>query len=112
MKDNKIYLSIIILALLLVTIFLSINVDNGKYTVKVSMVDDKSPDRTLKVYDDKNKEVEFLEIRYLDDVVLCTSKNPTVYYGDIENIEKVRIVLKNNKKVVAKIEEVKKWKKL
>ena len=106
MKDKgKLILTIIVSILTLISIIIIFNSKKYEYTIKGYLVDDKSPDRILKVYKE-GKEVEFLEIRYKDDVLLCTSKVPAVYYGDIKDVKELKVILKNEKEVVAKIEEV------
>ena len=110
---KKKYIILVIILILLITLvfvilhFTNNKSDNKTYVVKVNIVDDRSPDRTLTVYEN-NKKIEFKEIRYLnDDVRLCTYKNPTVFFGDLEGEKELKIILTNDKEVVAKIEEEK-----
>lgn len=105
MNNKKIFLALIALVVVVITIIFIFNSKSYDYTVKGYRVDDKSPDRILKVYE-KGKEIEFLEIRYKDNVLLCTSEVPAVYFGDIEDVKELKVILKNKKEVIAKIEEV------
>ncbi len=77
---------------------------NAVYTVKISLVDDKSPDRILTVYKN-NKKIEHKEIRKMNGTLLCDSEYSTVYFGEIKNETELKIILKNDKEVVAKIEK-------
>ena len=108
---KKKYLLLIIIAVVLaVSIFLIIfftrdDKTEYNYTVKVSLVDDRSPDRLLSVYEN-DKKIEFKEIKYVkEDIRLCTYKNPVVFFGDLEGETELRVILTNDKAVVAKIEE-------
>lgn len=91
-----------IIAVLIISLILYLNA--GTYTVKVKTVDSYSPDRTLEVYKN-NKKIEYKEIQYEDGTTLCYSKNPTVAHTDLIDEEKLLVILKNNKKVKAKIIE-------
>lgn len=92
-----------------ITTILIIFLTKTTYVIKVSLVDDKSPDRILTVYNNKDEKVEFKKIELLDGTVLCDEINQAVYYGNIKDITELRIVLKDNSKVIAKLikEEVK-----
>ena len=103
-KKNIIILAVCII-IIVIGIIVIISNSNDGYIIKVSIVDSKSPDRILKVYDSNNKKVEYLEIRYTDDTLLCTSKNPTVYYGDIENKNKIKEIIDDEKEIIAKVVE-------
>ena len=102
-KNKKIFLIILGVVIVLgITTYMIIS-HSSQYYVKVEMVDSRSPDRTLKVYDNDDKEMKYNEIRYLDDTLLCTSYNPSVYYGDIEGVSKLKIVVDNDNIVIAKV---------
>ena len=92
-------ISVLILVLLL---------GRTKYTIKVSLVDSKSPDRMLTVYEG-DKKIEVKRIEYLDGTLLCNGYNTAVYFGDINKVKELKIILKDNKEVIAKVveEEVK-----
>ncbi len=76
---------------------------NELYVVKVYIIDKNSPDRLLKVY--KNgKEIEFDSIYYLDNVLICHSTNPAVAKSAIKDEKELKIKLKNQKIIKAKIE--------
>ena len=81
-----------------------------KYTIMVSMVDDRSPDRILTVYKNDTEKIEVNRIEYLDGTLLCNGYNLTVHFGDIEKEEKLKIIFKDKSSAEAKIvkEEVKK----
>jgi hypothetical protein len=102
---KKKYLIIIIITLIvLITagiVFFVIK-NNGNYTVKVNLVDDYSPDRILVVYKD-DKEIEYKEIHLMDDTPLCKYSNPSTYYGNVKNESELKIVLNNDKVVIAKV---------
>ena len=100
----KKYLIIGITLVILLTggIIWFVNRDDGNYTVKVSLVDEKSPDRKLTVYKD-DKEIEYKEIRKMSGTLLCEADNSSVYFGEIKNESNLKIVLNNDKEVVAKV---------
>ena len=81
-----------------------------KYTIKVDLIDDYSPDRILTVYNEKNEKIEVMKIEYLDGTLLCNGYNTTVHFGDIEGEKEFKVILKDKTEVKAKIveEEVKK----
>lgn len=94
---------------IVVAILLIVLLNQPKYTITVSRVDDQSPDRILTVYNDKNEKVEVKRIEYLDGTLLCNGYNTAVHFGDIEGITKVKVILKDRSEVIARIikEEVK-----
>ena len=98
--------SLIIITIVLVLILL---LGGTKYTIKVSLIDDKSPDRLLTVYNNKNEEIRVKRIESMDGKVLCYGYNTTVYFGDIKKERNLKIILGDNSEVIAKIveEEVK-----
>ena len=77
---------------------------NANYVVKVGLIDDKSPDRTLTVLRN-DKKIEFKEIHYMDDMYLCSWENPVAYFGDLKGETELKVILKNDKTVIAKIDE-------
>ncbi len=104
-KKYLIILFIIIVVLLVIGIMIFAKKDNNistSYMVKINLVDEKSPDRTLTVYD-SDKEIEYREIRYIDNILLCKSYNPTVYYGDVETENELKIILNDGTEVIAKV---------
>ena len=96
---------ILLIAVALIIIFSN----KTSYTIKVSLVDDYSPDRILNVYNEKNEKIEVKRIEYMDGTLLCNGYNTTVHFGDIENETVLKIILKDNKEEKAKLvkEEVK-----
>jgi hypothetical protein len=102
---KKILLTTVILIAIIIAVLLILGKEkqvDESYIIRVELVDSKSPDRKLKVLKG-NKEIEYLEIRYLDDTFLCSSKNPTVYFGDIEAEKEMVVILIDKTKVTAKI---------
>ncbi len=97
-----------IVTLIVASIILIIFLNQTKYTIKVSKVDDQSPDRILTVYKEEEK-IEVKRIELLDGRLLCSGFNTTVHFGNIEGISKLKVILNDNKEVIAKIviEEVK-----
>ncbi len=97
------------IAAVAIVVVLIILLNKTTYTIKVSIIDEKSPDRILTVYDNKNNKVDFNRIETLDGTVLCDKINSSVYYGNIAKFDELRVVLKDNSKVIAQInkEEVK-----
>ena len=102
-------LLIIGISALVVAIVVIVLLTRTRYIIRVSLVDDQSPDRILTVYDNKNQKVEVKKIKYLDGTLLCNGYNMTVHFGDIENETELKVVLKDRSEVKAKIvkEEVK-----
>ena len=94
---------------IIVAILLIVLLNRPKYTITVSLVDDRSPDRILTVYNLKNEKVEVKKIEYLDGKLLCNGYNTAVHFGDVEGITKVKVILKDRSEVIARIikEEVK-----
>jgi len=109
MKKKIIIISCISVVIVVIALFLILS-NNVKYTIRVSLVDDHSPDRILTVYNEKNEKIEVKRIEYLDGVLLCNGYNTTVHFGDIKNEKKFKVILKDNSEVIAKIieEEVEK----
>ena len=106
MKNNLVKILGIVIGLGAL-ILLIVCLNKTTYTIRVSLIDDRSPDRMLSVYDNKNNKVEFSQIQYVDGNLLCYGYNPSVHFGDIEGVKELNVLLKNNKIVKAKIEEVK-----
>ena len=108
---KKIVLIVICLLVTLIITMLTVKLLNKPtYVIKVSLVDDRSPDRILTVYNEKNEKIEVKRIELLDGTVLCNGFNTTVHYGNIENQDKLKVILQDKSEVIAKIiiEEVKK----
>ena len=106
MKKKPLIIGIIALLIIVVLILL---LSKTTYYVKVSKVDDQSPDRILTVYNNKDEKVEFNRIELLDGTFLCDDINPSVYFNNLKGIENLKITLKDKSKVNAKVieEEVK-----
>ena len=111
MKNKKI-LGIVIGIIIVLLIGLSIlflknkEDENATYKIVVSVIEKNSPDRNVVVLKN-NKKVDFDSIYYLDDVLLCKGKNPTINKNDVQNSEELKIKLKNKKivKAIVKKEE-------
>ncbi len=95
-KKIIIYASLFVLFIIIVSLLFLKN----KYTISLVKIDNFSPDRKLIVYKN-NKEIDYKEVLYLDGVVLCTSKNPTISYSEIVDEKELIIKLNNNKQVKA-----------
>ena len=107
MKKKAIIIGGVVVAIL--AIVLIVLLSSPRYTIKVSIVDDQSPDRILTVYNSKNEKIEVRKIEYLDGTLLCNGYNTTVHYGDIEHEKVLKVILKDNSVGKARviIEEVK-----
>ncbi len=105
MMRKKVLIIIGVLVAVVAIVILVIMLSKTKYIIKVSMVDDQSPDRILTVYNDKNEKVEFKRIELLDGTVLCNGDNTAVHYGNIKNVHELKVVFKDKSKVVAKVVE-------
>ena len=103
MKKKYLIIILILISILTVGVILFISKDNSTYAVKVSLIEEKSPDRRLTVYKDDKEESNYKEIHYLNDVLLCKSSNPTINFGDVEGISELKIILNNDKVVIAKL---------
>ena len=102
---KKVFLILGVVVVIIITVLLVIILNKTNYIIKVSVIDDKSPDRILTVYNNKNEEVEFKKIELLDGTLLCNGVNPAVYYGNIKDLKELRVVFKDKSKVIAKIVE-------
>lgn len=91
---------IMLITIIGITIF---SQKNDEYKISISIIDKNSPDRKVTVIKN-NKEVKFDSIYYLDDVLLCSSANPTINMYDVNIGEELKIKLKNNKIVNATVE--------
>ncbi len=106
MKKKIIIICTLIIIILIAVIIFVFNKKNNDevYTIGLRLVDDKSPARYLDVYKNGEK-IEFLEVRYLDDVVLCKGTNPTIHFTELDGETELKVILKNGKEVFAKIEK-------
>ena len=102
MKKNYLIIIITVIILVIVSVIMFTMKDNSTYIVKVNYIDDYSPDRKLVVYKD-DEEIEYKEIRLMDDTLLCKYTNPSVYHGNVKNESELKIVLNNDKVVIAKV---------
>ena len=75
----------------------------NNYSIKITEIDDKSPDRVLEVYNNKKK-ISFKKIE-VNNNTLCTYDSPYVYYGELMDIEEVTVILNNNKSIKIKLEK-------
>ena len=102
MKNKKIII-VFVFVMLALSILITLNITKkSNYYIKTSAVDKNSPDVTLKVYKDDTK-IDVKAIYYSNGVLLCKGNNLTTNKFNIKNDDKMTVVLKNNKEVVAKI---------
>ena len=102
-KNIRIIISITLI-LLIVLFMVLFKSDNSVYKITVNKIDDQSPARILKVYKD-DEEISFKEIRFKDDVVLCTNINPSVFYGEVLDEDELKVMINDNEYVIAKIDK-------
>lgn len=109
MRKKIIIVSCICIILLSLALYIAFS-NKFKYVIKVSLIDDNSPDRVLTVYDNNNEKIDVKRIEYIDGKLLCNGYNTTVYYGDIKDETTLKIVLKDDTEAKAKVinEEVNK----
>lgn len=109
MKKKLLIISGILFIVIIVSLLLIVTSNKTTYIIKVSLVDDRSPDRILTVYNNKNEKISVKRIEYLDGTLLCNGYNTTVHFGDIESEKELKIILKDLSETTAKIveEEVK-----
>ena len=72
------------------------------YTIRVSKIDDYSPDRILKVYEN-GTQISVKSIRYTDGTVLCSGSNTTVNVNDITGETSFKVELNNGQIVTASV---------
>lgn len=103
---KKMLLLTIAIIVIIGSAFAYVNFANSKaeYKIIIEKIDDKSPDRKVKVLKNK-KEIDFTEIRYnvKEKVVLCTGANPTINMFDTNDYTEYIVVLKNKKEVLAQL---------
>ena len=104
MKKKLLIIGSVVLAIIIIVIVLLLS-NKVKYTIKVDLIDDYSPDRVLTVYNDKNEKVEVNKIEYLDGTLLCYGYNTAVHFGDIKDEKVLKVILKDKTEVKAKIVE-------
>ena len=108
MKKKLMIVGTVVITIAII-VLLVLFLNKTKYIVRVSIVDDQSPDRILTVYKNDTEKIEVKRIELTDGTVLCNGYNTTVHFGDIEKEKDLRVILKDNSVVMAKIiiEEVK-----
>ena len=74
------------------------------YKIIATKLEENSPDLVLKVYDKNNVEIDYKSISYLDGIILCESKNPTINKFDVKDNEKLIVMLENGEQVKAIVE--------
>lgn len=106
MKKKTIILIIFVVLILLGVsyYFIKTNKKSDDYEIRVTLVDDRSPDRTLKVFKDGKETKNYKHIKYNNNknIILCYQKNPTVNVFEIDSDELV-IVLSDDSEVIAKV---------
>ena len=73
------------------------------YTIKVSPIDQYSPDRILTVYED-GIQINVSEIKY-NNVTLCSGSNMVVNMYEISGINSVTVILTNGSSVTASVQQ-------
>ena len=101
MKKKLLIIGSIVVTVAIVAVLILV-LCKTKYTIKVSMVDDRSPDRILTVYNSKGEKIELQRIEYLN---VSGNNLKSENFGDIETEKEYRVILKDNSKVTAKIVE-------
>lgn len=71
------------------------------YTVKVSIIDQYSPDRVLTVYEDGNQ-INVSSVKY-GNTILCSGNNLVVNMYEIDGISSVTVILNGGTSVTASI---------
>lgn len=102
MKNTYVFAIITFVLIIIALILVLTNSKQSEYLIKVKAVDRNSPDVTLTVYEN-NKEIEVEAIYYKNDVLLCNGNNLTTNKFNIKNNDEMKIILKNNKEVIAKV---------
>ena len=104
MKAKILVILLILIGGFLTYYFVKNNESSGTYEIHVQLVDDKSPDRILKVLKNGKEFNNYKYIKYNDDknIILCYQKNPAVNMFEL-NKEELVIVLNNDKEVIAKV---------
>lgn len=74
-----------------------------KYTVRITSVDQYSPDRILTVYEDDSP-ISVSSVKY-NDIKLCDGNNMVVNMYEINDIDTVTVILKNGSSVIANIQK-------
>ena len=98
MKKKIIFCAIVLALIGAISLKVLSNKASNDYTLKLIPIDEKSPDRKLLLYEN-GKQIEFKEIRYLNNNILCKGSNPNIYYVDLKDKKQVIVVLKNDKKI-------------
>lgn len=73
------------------------------YVVRVFQIDQYSPDRILKVYED-GREISVSQIKY-NNATLCSGSNMAVNMYEISGISSVTVVLKSGSSVTANVQQ-------
>ena len=109
MKKKTLIIGGVVLSVI-IAVILIVLLKKPSYTIRVSLVDDHSPDRILTVYNNKNEKIDVKRIEFLNGVLLCEGHNLVAYYGEILNVDKLNVILKDNSVIKARVikEEVKK----
>lgn len=106
MKKIKIITYVITICILIfISLFIIDYTHEYELLIKSSLVDEKSPDRILKVYENGN-EIKFKRIEYTDGTFLCNYDVPAVSYLDIKDEEELVVIVKYNKEVIAKLQNI------
>ncbi len=103
---NKILIIGLVVVLIGILIYLLMPKTNNNtdYIIKASIIDNYSPDRELTVYKGQEK-INFQEIRYENDNLLCKGNLPYAAKSDIEKVKRLKVILEDGSVVIARIEE-------
>ena len=101
MKKNIILIAVIIL----VTIICILIFQKKEYKIKIELIDEYTVDLRLKVLLNDKEFNDYQYIKYNDDsnTIICYSNNPVVNKYEIENINKLIIVLTNGDEKVVEV---------
>ena len=100
---KKTILVLIIIILLITAYFLLFS--KKEYVVKISKIDEYTPDVKINVLLNDKEFNDYKYIKYNDknNIILCYSSNPTVNKYEIGKENKVVIVLNNDYEVIAEV---------
>ncbi len=108
MKKKNVIIVVSFLIVILGIIFAFVTFSNNKkndnrYTIKVELIDNYSPDRRVEVYDKNNKKVGFKEIYHTNGVYLCKESRPIISKIELLNVSELKVKLENDEIITATI---------
>ena len=104
MKKTLILIIAIVLVGIGLTYYFLKNDKSGTYEIHVELVDDRSPDRILKVFKNGKETNDYKHIKYDDkkNIILCYQENPAVNVFELDKDEMI-VVLNSGEEVIAKL---------